>query len=114
MSLLLKNRDYTSDGRGSVASVSGGEALLNEVLFRLSARRGGFPLMPELGSRLHLLRSEKPSDWGTLAGQYAAEALADLDGVTVTGAGVTAEGDRLNIRVDLTWQGEALTVELEG
>ena len=113
MSLLLKNRDYTSDGRGSVASVSGGEALLNEVLFRLSARRGAFPLMPELGSRLYLLRSEKPSAWGALAGQYAAEALSDLD-VTVTGAGVTAEGDRLHIRVDLTWQGETLTVELEG
>lgn len=114
MSLLLKNRDYTSNEQGSVTSVSGGEALLNEVLFRLSARRGAFPLMPELGSRLYLLRNEKPSDWGTLAGQYAAEALADLDGVTVTGAAVTAEGDRLNIRVTLTWQGEALTVELEG
>lgn len=114
MSLLLKNRDYTSDDRGSVTSVSGGEAVLNEVLFRLSARRGAFPLMPELGSRLHLLRNEKPSDWGTLAGQYAAEALAGMDEVAVTGAVVTAEGDRLNIRVTLTWQGEALTVELEG
>lgn len=113
MSLLLKNRDYTADDRGSVTAVSGGEDVLNEVLFRLSARRGAFPLMPELGSRLYLLRNEKPSERAALAAQYAAEALADLD-VTVTGAGVTAAGDALEIRVDLTWQGEALTVELEG
>ena len=113
MSLLLKNRDYISDDRGSVASVSGGEALLNEVLFRLTARRGGFPLMPELGSRLHLLRNEKPSERGTLAARYAAEALSGLD-VAVTGAAVTAAGDGLHIRVDLTWQGETLTVEVEG
>lgn len=114
MSLLLKNRDYTADGKGSVVTLSGAEALLGEVLFRLSARRGAFPLLPELGSRMHLLRKEKPGSWETLARQYAAEALAGLEGVTVTGASVTAVGDRLNVLVSLDRQGETVTVELEG
>ena len=52
MSLLLRNRDYARDGNGGVTVVSGGEALLNEARFRLTARRGSFPFLPRLGSRM--------------------------------------------------------------
>lgn len=113
MSILMDQRDYVADGAGSVASVSGGNAVLSDILFRLSARRGGFVLMPEFGSRMHLLGKEKPSARAVLAQQYAAEALADLDDVTVTGAAVTTGGDRLKVKVELAWQGETLTAELE-
>ena len=114
MSILINNRDYVPDGAGSVTSVSGSAALLNEILFRLSVRRGSFPLLPDLGSRLHLLRQEKPSQRTALARQYAAEALAELTDVTVTDALVTPEEGRLHIRVELLSEDEALTVELEG
>lgn len=114
MSILLEHRDYAPDGAGSVASVSGGSALLSDVLFRLTARRGGFALLPEFGSRMHTLRNEKPSERPALARQYAAEALADMEDVTVTDASVTDSGERLTIRVELAWQGEPLAVELEG
>lgn len=116
MSLLLKDRDYAADGNGGVTVVRDGEALVNEVLFRLTARRGSFPFLPELGSRMGQLRREKPSAWNTLARQFAVEALAGLDGVTVTGAAVHQERDALTVTVELLWQGRLLSVtaQLEG
>lgn len=116
MSLLLKDRDYAADGNGGVVVVRDGEALLNEVLFRLTARRGSFPFLPKLGSRMERLRREKPSSRELLAQQFAVEALDDLEDVTVTGVSVRQEGDRLWVSVYLLWQGEELSVtaQLEG
>ena len=114
MSILLKDKDYTPDGSGSVTTVEGGEAVICDVLFRLSARRGAFPLLPEFGSRMYRLRGEKPSARTALARQYAVEALRDLEDIAVTDAAVSVSGDRLLIRVELLWQGQLLAVELEG
>ena len=116
MSLLLKDRDYAADGNGGVAVVRDTEALLNEVLFRLTARRGSFPFLPELGSRMERLKREKPSSWEGLARQFAVEALDDLDGVTVVEAKVSREQDALTVTVELLWQGEQMSaaVQLEG
>ena len=116
MSLLLKDRDYVADGNGGVAVVRDGEALLNEVLFRLAARRGSFPFLPELGSRMERLRREKTSGREILAKQFAVEALDDMEDVTVTDTVVRQEGDRLWVSVSLVWQGEQLSVavQLEG
>lgn len=116
MSLLLKQRDYVADGNGGVAVVRDGEALVNEALFRLTVRRGSFPFLPGLGSRMYQLPREKSSVWETLARQFAAEALAGLDGVTVNGAQVERQDDWLLVSVALLWQGTRLsvTVQLEG
>ena len=112
MSLRLVNRDYAA-GAGGLISGTGGEALLDEVLFRLAVRRGSFPFLPELGSRMYLLRREKPSAWADLACQYAAEALTDLPNLTVTGAAVSRAGDVLTAAVSLQWRGEELTATVE-
>ena len=40
MELQLKNGDYVPDGRGGAVRLTGDAALLQRVLFRLSARRG--------------------------------------------------------------------------
>lgn len=116
MSLLLKERDYAADGNGGITVVRDGDALVNEVLFRLTARRGSFPFLPSLGSRMEQLRREKPSAWESLARQFAVEALAGLDGVTVTGAAVRRERDALMVTVAVLWQNTSLsvTVQLEG
>lgn len=110
MSLLLKNRDYAADGSGGVAVVRDGEALVGEVLFRLTARRGSFPFLPRLGSRMDQLRRAKPSDWESLALQYAVEALEGLDGVSVAGIRVSREQDGLWAAAELLWQGGPLAV----
>ena len=112
MALLLKDRGYALNEAGELRSVTGAEELLNEVLFRLTARRGSFPFLPELGSRMYLLRGEKPRQWESLALQYAAEALSGLE-VAVTGVAVTWEGDRIRLAFALTWQGLPLSVECE-
>lgn len=110
MSLVLKDRDYVPDGNGGVACVQGGEEALGEVLFRLTARRGSFPFLPEVGSRMHLLRRARPSEWDALARQYAAEALAGLEDAAVLGASAAQERDGLWVTVDLLWQGRGLSV----
>lgn len=116
MGLLLKNRDYVADGDGGVETAGGEDELLNEALFRLTARRESFPFLPGLGSRMYCLRGEKASAWQSLARQYAAEALSELTDVTVTDAAVAQEGDSLTVEVYLLWQGTDLTVtaRLEG
>ena len=116
MALLLKQRDYVPDENGGVTVVRDGEELLSEVLFRLAAQRGSFPFLPGLGSRMGQLRREKPSDWNTLARQFAVEALNDWKDLTVVDAEVTREGEALWVTVKLLWQGTdwSVTAQVEG
>ena len=51
MGLSLRNGDYVPDGTGGLRWTEGREALLEQVLFRLTARRGTFPFLPELRNR---------------------------------------------------------------
>ena len=67
MGLSLRNGDYVPDGTGGLRRTEGREALLEQVLFRLTARRGTFPFLPELGSRLWQL-GQLPGGAGDFAG----------------------------------------------
>ena len=40
--------DYIPNGTGGLTALSGGEEVLARVLYRLTARRGAFPFLPEL------------------------------------------------------------------
>ncbi len=112
MGLLMSGGDYVAQS-GTVAAVTGVAEVLNEAQFRLTARRGSLPMLPRLGSRMYLLRAEKPSARQRMARWYAEEALEELSGLMVTDATVTEEGERLCVAVELKWQGELLTVECE-
>lgn len=72
-------------GRAALSAQTGSEALLSQALFRLTCRRGRFPLLPELGSLLYTLDREKPSGRAMAAQQYAQQALEGL-GLEVQGA----------------------------
>lgn len=112
MALLLKDGDYVADERGGLRTVEGTQDLLQRVLFRLQARRGSFPFLTKLGSRLYLLPRGKPGDRQALARQYAAEALREED-VEVTEVTVEDGMDgRLQVLVALTWNGERLEAEV--
>ena len=54
----LKDGDFVPDGTGDFCRLEGSEAVLQRVLFKLTARRGSFPFLPELGSQLHRLGQE--------------------------------------------------------
>ena len=112
MELRMKDQDYAVENGGTV-SLTGTEELLARALFRLTVRRGSFPFLPELGSRMYLLRRAKPGQWESLARQYAAEALADEPELAVTGALVRADGERLWVDVQLYSDGQTLTASAE-
>lgn len=102
----LRDGDYRPDGQGGFAESEGAEEVLERVLFQLTARRGRFPLLPQVGSRLYLLLREKPSARGGMGASYAAEALAGEEELQVTGA-VWNEAAQ-HLEVELMWRGESL------
>ena len=94
MELRLEQGDYVPNGAGGFQRLEGAEALLQRVLFRLTARRGQFPFLPELGSRLYQLGREKPSAREALALQYVTEALVQEPDLAVMGAELTETAPR--------------------
>lgn len=113
MELKLVDGDYVPDRTGGLSSLSGQEELLARVLYRLKARRGGLPFLPELGSRLYLLRKARPSERKALAAQYVAEALEEERDLRVEAVELAAEGERGVLTVCLEWRGEHLTAAVE-
>ena len=108
----IKNGDYIPDGLGGVVRCEGAEALLERVLFRLIARRGGLPFLPRLGSRLYLLSREPSAQRLSAAQQYVAEALAE-EPVSVTDVALVPLGDgQAQMTVWLDYQGDQLSVSL--
>lgn len=75
----MQNGDYVPDGSGGIQAADGLEALAARVRFRLTARRGQFPFLPELGSRLWQLGRLRSGERQAAAEQYVAEALAGED-----------------------------------
>ncbi len=113
MELKLQSGDYVPDGAGGLLRAEGRAALLQRVLFRLTARRGAFPFLPELGSRLWQLGAVPPAQRQAAAAQYAAEALAgEALAVESVELGPGVEG-ALALTVNCVWQGEPLPVTIE-
>lgn len=109
MEARIHNGDYIPDGLGGVVRCQGADALLERVLFRLTARRGGLPFLPRMGSRLYLLGREPAAQRLSAARQYVAEALEEED-VSVTDVILTPEAqERVRIRVLLDYHGAELT-----
>jgi phage gp46-like protein len=113
MELKLTDGDYVQAGNRSVSRLSGTEEILARALFRLTARRGALPFLPTLGSRLYLLRREKPLARQALALQYAAEALEEETDLKVTGVALSETEGQGVLKVYLEWQGETLEAAVE-
>lgn len=111
MELKLERGDYRPDGRGGVQALDREQALLQRVVYRLTARRGAFPLMPELGSQLHLLAREKPADRQSAAMRLVQQALAQ-EPVTVEQVRVEQQGEGVRVAVQLLWQGRPLQAQV--
>ena len=107
--LQWNDGDLVPNGAGDFCRLEGSRALVQRVLFKLSARRGSFPFLPELGSRLHTLGREKPGARPALCAQYVRQALADED-VTVTDVAYDDLGGQARVKVYLQWQGQELEV----
>ncbi len=112
MEWKLSRGDYVPDGAGGLTALNGGEEMLARVLYRLTARRGTLPFMPELGSRLYRLGREKPSARQALAAQYVTEALREEPDLSVRGVELVQDGETGRLTVYLDWQGEELVAQL--
>lgn len=110
MELKLEHGDYVPDGIGGLQRVRGQEALLQRVLYKLTAHRGQFPFREDLGSRLWQLGKVAPAKRETAAAQYVAEALADEPELDIRNVALTWDAFTAEITVELRYQGETLTV----
>ena len=108
MELKIHNGDYVR-GDGRIVRLEGREALLQRVLFKLTARRGTFPFLPELGSRLYLLGRVSGGARQSAAEQYVAEALSDEKELEVET--VTLLGNN-RLRVELRGAEERFSMEV--
>lgn len=113
MERKLINGEYVPNGAGGLTTLEGAQEVLARVLFRLTARRGGLPFRPNLGSRLYQVLREKPSARQALAAQYAAEALEEETDLKLSGVEWqdTENGGRVVVRLE--WQGETLTAQVD-
>lgn len=112
MELKLENGDYVPDGMGGFLRQTGDSAALSRALFLLTARRGAFPFLPEVGSQLWRLGREKPSGRDMAALQYAQEALGTMDAEALS-ASVEVRGDEtVRVAVTLALGGGIQTAEV--
>ncbi|WP_293007541.1 MULTISPECIES: hypothetical protein [unclassified Oscillibacter] len=106
--LKINGGDYVADGVGGTVRVKGRDALLQRVLFRLTARRGRFPFLEDLGSTLYALGGEAPSHRQSAAEAAVAQALAEEKNLRVEQVGL--EGEHLTVRIN--YEGEELNLQL--
>lgn len=111
MEMRVEQGDYMQDERGFLARLEDEQAVLQRVLFRLRARRGQFPLMPEMGSELYHLPKEKPQARESFAHMCVVQALKQED-VQVQQVQVQQVQGAFAISVYLTWQGKDLHAQL--
>lgn len=113
MALVFRDGDYIPDGSGGFRTVSGSGEVLERILWKLSVRRGSFPLLPELGSDLSLLGRAPAKERAALAERYVKEALKD-EKLTVDSVSLTDLGEgRGELVLSLLYQGRELTVRME-
>ena len=109
--LKLENGDYVKSGN-RLRLAEGRDALLQRVLFKLTARRGRFPFREELGSRLWSLSAVPRQQRQAAARQFVAEALAEED-LTVESVELTERGTVTVLTARLSCQGQKLAVTLD-
>ena len=96
--------DYVRSGN-AVRELSGTDEMLERVAFRLRAKKGGFALLPELGSRLYELSRIKRSERRLAAEQFIRQALEDEPDVELKAVEVEEEDGVIRIDVEIAWDG---------
>ena len=113
MALVLRDGDYSVKNACRLEQASANEILLQRVLLKLSAKRGRFPFLEDLGSQLWKLGALPKTARQSAAAQYVAEALADEPGITVGQVTLTyQENGRMLLQAELQGE-ESLTVTMD-
>jgi len=112
MELKMVDGNYVKNAYHDLASVSGTEELSQRIMMRLKARRGGFALLPDYGSRLYTLAGARPAERESLARQYIAEALSG-ENVLLEALQIHDKGDTLTLELTLRCSGQSLNIKTE-
>lgn len=112
--VILENGDMKVSSHGEVLECTGREALIQEVILRLRARRGAFLLDPELGSSLWKLDVATAREGDILA--IVMEALLPMREIEVLELTRRLESanDRLELFLRLKIDGQEETLLLDG
>ena len=112
---VAKNKGYiyVLDGSGGMQKVEGSEELVQRVLYKLTARREGFPFLPELGSELYRLGYAAGRARNSAAEQAVREALRDETDLDLAAVELMAAEDGLyTLKVYLDYYGQRFAVAL--
>ena len=112
MELKIRNGDYVALENGGMEMVEGSAELIQRVLYRLTARREGFPFIPTLGSTLQLGRVNA-QECSSAAEAAVREALHEEEDLDVTGVTLDNAAQGLyTLRVALQYKGDPIEVAL--
>ena len=112
MENLLRDGDYVPNGFGGFTRLYGTQELLARALFKLTCRRGSFPFLKDLGSRLYELGSLRPSEREAAAKIYCEQALQGM-GLSVDDVKLTQlPSGQARVEVYLTCQDEKQALEV--
>ena len=109
--LKLYAGEYVRDKNGGFQRVTGFDELLQRVLMKLTSRRGGFAMIPDFGSRLHLLGRESPDRRETAASEYVHEALRD-EALEIESIKLLKDQNGMRLSVILSAEGERGVLEV--
>ena len=112
MELRLSEGKYVCDDRGIPISDSGDQEIVDRVLFKLTARQGEFPFLPNLGSRLYKLPFEKSANLRNVAYQYVLEAIDDETEVQVQDVKLEVLDDSIDLTVILIRNDDSIRINL--
>lgn len=113
MEMKIRNGDYVPDGTGGMARLTGSDAMLQRVLYKLTARRGAFPFLPELGSDLYRLGTLSARERKSAAEQYVRQALDGEAELTVEEVSLSERGGGLyDLTVTLGSTGQTFELTL--
>lgn len=112
MELKIKNGDYVLSG-GMAERLEGSAELIQRVLYKLTARREGFPFIPELGSELYALSRTTARERDSAAELAVREALSDETELEITDVTLRETQEGLyTLQVQMEQAGQELNVSL--
>ena len=110
--MILREGDYVPNGQGGFSTATGADEVLERILWKLTVKRGSFPFLPNLGSRLHLLARVPAGEREAVAAQYVSEALRDEE-VALRETKLAWEGETATLTLRMDWQGEELAATMK-
>lgn len=115
MDTQIKDGDFVLDGRGRPVVVTGLKEILQQIMIRLTVKKGSFVYNPNLGSDLYKLY-QYSSELESRAFLMVHEAISDMEDVFLENVTITQDDNdsltNLKVTVSINSNKEELEVSL--